>query len=360
MIIQCLVPGTSTVPILNTKLSQATDVLIISIMNIIERRQPPDGDSSDSFFDEQVRLAQYHHDRGLDFCYAKPKDVDRALDELDTAIQMRESLLGKFHNDTALSYFRKASVLREDKKDYFSALVVARRELRILQQLQRETGNERDFLAARIEWIEQVLSCHQTSMSKGDIAKYSSQLLQTIEYERLGDQHFARKEWDLAITQYGCALALEASAYARNTLEMADMQVKIGDCYAGMEDFDAALEEYKNAREQYQCDFGLSPHSILGKLLNKCASLHLKQNEFDAALGAYAKAYSIYEQVLGKRHELSIEALQDIRLVTVKEMEELRKTERLRKKEVKGAGYRFSQTQRERGAIEDKSDFSIH
>lgn len=333
--------------------------MFIIQMKSSKRRQQPDGES---FFDEQVRVAQDHHDRGLDFCYALPRDVDRALDELDTAIQMRESLLGKYHNDTALSYFRKACILREDKKDYFSALVVARREIRISQHLQageQMMSNERDWFSERIDWIKEVLSHHQSHMSERDVAKYLSQLLQSMEFERLGDQHFARKEWGLAITQYGSALALESSAYARNALEMADIQVKIGDSYAGMKDSDSAMEEYKNALEKYHRELGPSPHSITGHVLNKCASLHLKQNEFDAALGTYAKAYSIYEQVFGRQHDLSVEALQDIRLVAVKEMEVLRNAERLRKKEAKVTG-RAQRDREDAEDIEQRSHFSNH
>ncbi len=307
-------------------------------MKNIERRQQP---NDETYFNEQVQAAQDHHDRGLDFCYSYPKNVERAIEELDNAIRLRESLLGKFHNDTALSYFRKACILREDKKDFFSSLVVARRELRIAKQLlgggksyvptmKHDVGKK--WLSERIQWIEDVLFQHQRQMTEKDVAKYISQLFQILEYERLGDQHFAQEEWDLAMSQYDCALTMESSAYARSILEMADIQIKIGDCYAGMKDFDAAMEEYNNAQRKYQDQLGPSLHAISGHLLNKCASIFLKQKKFDAALGAYAKAYSIYEQVLGKQHDLSVEALQDIRLVTVKEMEELRNAERLRQK----------------------------
>lgn len=327
-------------------------------MSNIERRQQP---NDDSFFEQQVQAAQECHDRGLDLCYAYPKNVDRALAELDEAIRMRESLLGKFHNDTALSYFRKASILREDKKDFFSALVVARRELRIAHKLLGggkselsilQANGKKKWLTERIQWIQEVLLQHQRQMTEADIAKYISQLLQILEYERIGDIHFARKEWDLAISQYDCALTMESSAYARNILEMADIQIKIGDCYAGMEEYDTAMEEYKNAQTKYRDQLGSSLHALSGHLLNKTAALFLKQKDFDAALGAYAKSYAIYEQVLGKQHELSVEALQDIRLVTVKEMEELRNAERLRQKQGMKDKPLVSKAQRGRKRIE--------
>lgn len=333
-------------------------------MGDVERRQQVE---DNSYFDYQVQEAQDCHDRGLDFCYAHPKDVDRALEMLDKAIRMRENIFGKFHNDTSLSYFRKACILRDDKKDYISALIVARRELRISQHLLGggtidapivRDGSGKGWLSERIQWIQEVLFRQQTHISENDVAKYSSQLLKALEFERLGDQHVACKEWDLAITQYDCALALESSAFGRNILDMADIQVKIGDCYAGMGDFDAALEEYRNAQIKYQDQLGPSPHTMGGHLLNKCAVIYLKQKDFDAALGAHAKAYSIFERVLGKKHDLSVEALQDIRLVTVKEMEELRNMERLKKRDVKKKDKITRKQHEEVGAeVEDRSFF---
>jgi hypothetical protein len=80
-------------------------------------------------FHSQVQQAQQHHDRGIDFCYIH-QDCDASMDELRKAVALRESLLGKFHNDTALTNFRIVNVLREDKKEYDDALVAARREFR--------------------------------------------------------------------------------------------------------------------------------------------------------------------------------------------------------------------------------------
>lgn len=309
------------------------------------------------FFDAQVQSSQDCHDRGLDYCYAHPKNIDLALQEFDTAIHMRESLFGKFHNDTSLSYFRKACVLREEKKDYYESLVVARRELRISQHLlggksdipivdqDREGGDV--WLSERIQWFQEVLLSHRRDMNEDDVIKYSSQLLQALEFERIGDGHAEKEEWDLAITQYSCALAFETEAYGRSVLEMADLQVKIGDCYMGAGDFDAALEEYHNAEARYQEEFGGSPHSIFGMILSKCANIYLRRDDYDASLGTYAKIYAIYESVYGTTHEKSIEALNDLRLVTVKEMEFLRVEER-RKRKVAKAERRETRAMQER------------
>lgn len=296
-----------------------------------------------SFYEDQIQVAQACHDRGLDYCYSHPQRVDLALAEFDTAIRMRESLLGKFHNDTAISYFRKACVLREYKRDYFQALVVARRELRISQHLLGgpthipivDTGTEKEWLSERIQWFQEVLMKNRRSIKEEEVIRYSSQLLQTLEYERLGDLHFQAKEWELAISKFNCAMALESSAYARNILEMADLQVKIGDCYAGMDDLDGALEEFYKARTIYMSEFGSLTHARVGHVLVKCASIYLRQKNFDHALGTYAQVYHIYEQEFGRHHQLAVECLQDIKLVTVKEMEELRKEEYSRRKEFK-------------------------
>jgi hypothetical protein len=170
---------------------------------------------------------------GIDYCYVH-HDYDKALVELHKAATLRESLIGKYHNDTALTYFRIISVLREEKKDYRGAMVVARREFRISQLLLGQSDyftitSQEAWLAERIEWIKQVLTDSKDFDAKKSVI-YCEQLLQALEYERLGDEQVAAKQWEMAIKEYNCALALENSAYARNALDMADLHVSSLDC----------------------------------------------------------------------------------------------------------------------------------
>ena len=303
-----------------------------------ETREDPE--VAQTYFHQQVVLAQAHHDRGLHFAYAHPQNIDKALEELDHAIQLRESIFGKFHNDTGLSYFRKADLLRE-KRENTQALVTARRELRITHRLLGGDNSETPvggtdsgqwWLLERIQWIEEVLLKHNLQkISQHEITMYSSALLKAMECERLGGLHFTAGDYDLALDEYDSALGIEVSARDHNPIEVADLHVKIGDCFAAMKEYDAAHQEYDNAERKYLSTLGIA-FRVLGQLYQSKGSIFLKQQKFDDALRNYAKAYSVFEQTLGKEHELSIEILQDIRLVTVKEMEELRNMERLRQK----------------------------
>lgn len=278
-----------------------------------------------------------HHITGIDYCYVH-HDYDKALVELYKASALRESLIGKYHNDTALTYFRIISVLREEKKDYQGALVVARREFRISQLLLGQSDSltilsQEAWLAERIEWIKQALGDSKDFDAKKSLV-YCEQLLQALEYERLGDERVAAKQWEMAIKEYNCALALESSAYARNELDMADLHVKIGDCLANLNENDSAIQEYHNAEIKYEQQFGKS-HAIMANLLSKRAAISLRERSFDHALASYAKAYTSYEVIFGVSHPLSTDALANIRLVTVREMEDLRQGERLRIKSLK-------------------------
>jgi hypothetical protein len=89
-------------------------------------RQTMNSKVTGSTFERNKKIAERFHDNGLDCCYVH-HDYDKALSELRLAIRMREGLFGPHHNDTAVSYFRLASVLVEAKKEYFEALVVSRR-----------------------------------------------------------------------------------------------------------------------------------------------------------------------------------------------------------------------------------------
>jgi hypothetical protein len=109
---------------------------------------------------------------------------------------------------------------------------------------------------------------------------------------------------------------------------------KIGDCLANLDEHDSALQEYHNAEIKYERQFGKS-HAVVAHLLSKRAAISLRERSFDHALASYAKAYSSYEVLYGVSHPLSTDALANIRLVAVREMEDLRQRERLRIKSLK-------------------------
>lgn len=291
-----------------------------------------------STFEKNERIAEGFHDKGLDFSYVH-SEQDKAITEIRKAVILREALFGKYHNDTALSYFRLGSILIEETKDYVEALVVSRREFRISQNLHGGEGtytidNNEGWLVERKEWMTTAF-LKATNKSKENAENYWSQLLQSITLESLGDSHFKAREWELAVTQYNCSLAIETAAYGRNRLDMADLQVKIGDCLRKIEDFPAALEEYKNAEAIYKDEFGNSQHTAVAILDSKVAAIHLKLNDFDSALASHSKAYASYERYFGKEHEICREELQSIRLVAVKEIEYIRNEERMKIREEK-------------------------
>lgn len=79
-----------------------------------ERCNTPDDDDvvlpSLCFYNSQVDVATAFHDHGIDLCYCHNSYQD-AVVSLRKAARLRESLLGKYHPDTALTYFRIASIL---------------------------------------------------------------------------------------------------------------------------------------------------------------------------------------------------------------------------------------------------------
>jgi tetratricopeptide (TPR) repeat protein len=216
------------------------------------------------------------------------------------------------------------------------------------------SDSEQWWLLERIQWIQEVLTSLQRDISDNIVAKYSLGLLKAMEFERLGDQHFAAGNFDLALNEYDRALGLEASARAHSPIEVADLQVKIGDCFTGMKDYDAALQEYDNAERTYLTALG-SSFRVVGQLYQCRGAIFLIQKNFDDALRSYAKAYAVFEQALGKEHELSMKTLQDIRLVTVKEKEELRNVEQLRPKNARMNGATSIKGNRARPSLNEYS-----
>ena len=69
--------------------------------------RPP---SSLHYYNSQVDVATAYHDYAIDLCYCHRLYED-SIKSLQKAAMLRECLLGKFHPDTALTYFRMASIL---------------------------------------------------------------------------------------------------------------------------------------------------------------------------------------------------------------------------------------------------------
>ena len=302
-------------------------------------------------YDAQIQLAQRYHDRGIDFCYID-HEYSKAVIELRKAVFLRESLIGKYQNDTAVTYFRLACILREDVKDYQQALTVGRREFRISQGLLGQsdistTSSQEQWLLERVQWIKAVLADTKV-FTKLQAKTYCSQFLQAVELERVGDLEMLKRRWEVAIKEYNCALALESSAFGRSLLDMADLHMKIGDCLVNLEQYEAALQEYDAAQDKYQQEFGVEEvtnlicatihHSYLANLFSKRGYVYMRTTKWEKAMAAFAKAYSMYEFIFGDSHEISADAIKNIRLVAVKEMEDLRHQERLRRKASQGKG----------------------
>mmetsp|Transcript_56518 Transcript_56518/g.137186 ORF Transcript_56518/g.137186 Transcript_56518/m.137186 type:complete len:302 (+) Transcript_56518:69-974(+) len=70
----------------------------------------PSSSSSLQYYSSKVDVATAFHDYGIDLCYCHRLYED-SIKSLQKAATLRESLLGKYHADTALTYFRIASIL---------------------------------------------------------------------------------------------------------------------------------------------------------------------------------------------------------------------------------------------------------
>jgi tetratricopeptide (TPR) repeat protein len=173
--------------------------------------------------------------------------------------------------------------------------VIARRELRISQLVldiplpgSRSEGERSSIpkisgvLASSIGWISNAFQkLHGNSIPKAK--DYCSKLLRSIELERVGDMHFAEQDDEQALTKYDFSLTLESSAFAKNYLDMAVINVKIGDCWFGMDQYEQAMEEYAFANLRYKQVFR-EYNTTAANSLCKSAAVLLKDQKFDDAL----------------------------------------------------------------------------
>ena len=81
-------------------------------------------------------------------------------------------------------------------------------------------------------------------------------------------------------------MTLESASFGKNLSDMADLSVKVGDCWFEMKRYESAMEEYIIAESRYKTLFG-ERHTTVANVLSKMASVHVKQHQYDDALSKY-------------------------------------------------------------------------
>ncbi|KAL3931007.1 MAG: hypothetical protein SGBAC_011508 [Bacillariaceae sp.] len=206
---------------------------------------------------KKLEEAEEAFKKGHNLCW-QIHDSAGALGEYRTALFIRESLLGKYHEQTGRTYFWIGKSLV--KLDEFSeALVAFSRALRILERVVRQQHKYYKWTVLAIDnCIEQ--------MNEAGIPTdgYKERLYASIKYEREGDTFRKQGKMAEAIAKYRDAISHVEDYHP----DAADLYSKIALILRQDGDFERAQEEYRFACEIYEMSLG-PDHPETVKALNE-------------------------------------------------------------------------------------------
>ncbi|CAJ1922384.1 unnamed protein product [Cylindrotheca closterium] len=194
---------------------------------------------------KKLEEAEEAFKKGHNLCW-QIRDSAGALGEYRTALFIRESLLGKYHEQTGRTYFWIGKSLVK-LNEFSEALVAFSRALRIFERVVRR---QHKYYKWTVDAIDQCIE----KMDDPDFKTegYKSRLYASIQYERDGDAFRKKGKMAEAIAKYRDAIGNVEDYHP----DAADLYSKIALILRSDGDFERAQEEYRFACEIYEMSLG--------------------------------------------------------------------------------------------------------
>eukprot|EP00934_Nitzschia_sp_Nitz4_P005341 Nitzschia sp. Nitz4//scaffold79_size90958//67649//69877//NITZ4_005035-RA/size90958-processed-gene-0.40-mRNA-1//-1//CDS//3329558279//5331//frame0 len=206
---------------------------------------------------EELDQAKANFNAGHDLCW-KYNDSANALVEYRKALYIRESILGKYHEETGRSYFWIGKSLTK-LQEYEEALMAFSRSMRIFARVLKQTDKYNIWAATAVESV-----FRQMDITFIDFPAYKESLQNSIRHEQEGDQF--RKQGKVADAIHSYREAIDH--LEEHHPDSADLYCKIAILLRQQGEFDRALEEYQYASEIYEQSLG-AEHPDTVKTLNQ-------------------------------------------------------------------------------------------
>jgi tetratricopeptide (TPR) repeat protein len=255
--------------------------------------------------------ASYHN---IGFVYDALGDYATALEYQKRALEIREAVLGKNHPDTAGSYNNIGSVYHS-LGEYPQALEYYNRALEIQESVLGENHpntatsynniglvyNSLGDYPHALEYYNRALEIQESVLGENHPNTATSYNNIGLVYGSLGD-------YPQALEYYNRALEIQESVLGKNHPNTAGSYHNIGAVYNSLGDYPQALEYYNRALEIRESvlgknhpDTATSYHNI-GFVYNDIGLVYLSRGNFSEALRYFKQALEIRESVLGKNH----------------------------------------------------------
>jgi tetratricopeptide (TPR) repeat protein len=228
---------------------------------------------------------------------ATKREFDQALGKYEEALNIEESLLGKYPLSTAEIYKKCAFALREKGK-HDRAILALRTALSIFVY---EFGGDHANVIATLKEIGHTIM--QKGLEHSVINKYLNTLVYSVKYERYGDHIFKEGDYTGAIEEFQKSLALEVSALGKFHLTQAALYRKIAGALRCQERLDLAIVNHRHALGIFQSQLG-KDHPDTAGVLNEAADTVRAMGLSDKEVAKYRESVSRSVQLERKGNSL--------------------------------------------------------
>ena len=229
-----------------------------SVLILQQKQEEEKKERSETY--QRLEEAKVFFQKGHDYCW-KFQDSASALGEYRQALFIRESLLGKYHEDTGRTYYWIGRSLVK-LKEYDEALVAFSRALRIFERVLMKNHKYNKWATIAIDAVFKDMP--DLENYKEAAADYQATVKASIQQERAGDNFRKKGQLSEAVAEYRNAIENLEEYHP----DAADLYCKIAIILRGQGEFDRAMEEYKNASEIYELSLG-AEHPETVKTLNQ-------------------------------------------------------------------------------------------
>ena len=280
------------------------------------------------FKELQIRetvLEKEHQDTAICYenigtVYCHKGDYTAALEYLLKALPILESFFGKEHRNTATCYNNIGSVYA-DKGNYTAALEYLLKAMKIREivlgkehpdtatsynSIGAAYSGERNYTSA-LEYYFKAMKIRETVLGKEHPGTATS-------YNNIGSVYYKMGDYTSALTYLLKALQIRESVFGEGHPSTAGTYSRIGDIYADRRDYTSALEYYFKTLRIRETVLG-KEHPDTATCYDHIAYVYAAQDDCASALEYYFKAMQGYESVFGEEHPYTATSCYNIGVV---------------------------------------------
>ena len=267
--------------------------------------------------DDTLKASCYNK---IGLAYEEKGNYDKAITYYDSALSLREQIVGSEDPDIAEFYNNMGSVYM-NKRNFDKALEYYSKALAIHKKI---SGAESEEIACsynnmgtayedKLEF-NKALEFYSRSLAIQERLSDKTHSDLATAYHNMGSIYNDIGDYDKALKYYDKTLAIKEKIYGSEHPRTAVTYNNIGLVYSNKQDTDKALEFFNKALRIWERTLGQGHPKTVASYHNIGLTLYEK-GEYDKALECLNKALVIQEKVLGKDHPNTVSTYGDIGMV---------------------------------------------